>query len=159
MIKIMKEQCKLGKFTNEIGKVDLFLNSIQHICNQFLDSEWYEKVYFLETKDTSYQVYLKMKEDISIRIIVYTNPWWKRFSRVIGYVKGKIKKDETGTIYVNSKYFNLNSKKNICSNLIHEVSHLKGYTHSSATSYESVPYKLNTIFKTFCENTGIEYYF
>lgn len=76
-------------------------------------------------------------------IIVSRYVSWKWWSRVVGYVRGK----SSNVIYANAKFWDVASSVRNASFLLHETSHLAGYSHSSASSRFSVPYGLNKCFE------------
>lgn len=75
---------------------------------------------------------------LQVSINLYDS-WW---SKVIGWttLQGNI-------IHVNRKYFH--GVVSIASNLLHEGSHILGYTHNGVWA-TSVPYTLNRIFEQVC---------
>lgn len=88
---------------------------------------------------TNLQVLSDITEmDLTISVNLYSS-WW---SHVIGYTYFA-----TNTIHVNRKYFH--GTVSIASNLLHECSHILGYTHDQVWA-TSVPYTLNRIFEDCC---------
>jgi hypothetical protein len=80
---------------------------------------------------------------IRLNLVMYMEP----HSRVIGYTYL-----ESITTYINRKFFA--TPVSIASNLIHEYSHILGFTHRGNWS-TSIPYTLNRIFEACCAELGL----
>lgn len=86
---------------------------------------------------------------INLRLVMYSR-WW---SRVVGYVI-----DGDRTIYTNRKFFPRNEWNAVyfASNLLHEYTHLVGYSHRNAKDHTSVPYMMNSIFENWALQKGFQ---
>lgn len=84
------------------------------------------------------QIIEKIRQPVVVRLSLYKT--WKWWSRVVGYFAGG------NTVHCNAKYWNHSSVLDNASFLCHEISHMKGFMHSSAIDYQSVPYSLNAVF-------------
>lgn len=114
---------------------------------------------FVGTKDTSVTILEKLlsgadrydstkDNTLNFQLVMYSK-WW---SRVIGYVL-----DGDRTVYINRKYYGgTGGAMNMASNLLHEYMHLLSYSHSSARDFGSVPYKVNTLFESWCISKGYD---
>lgn len=85
---------------------------------------------------TQLEILQRMRTDISIKFHAYRK-WW---SKVIGYfVSGNV-------VWDNLKYVDIDDATESGSNDIHEVAHVKTFTHDGEMD-TSVPYTLNRIFE------------
>lgn len=121
----------------------------QEILNRILSSPEFKQACldhnFQETQDTAERVYNTMQTDITVGLSRYRT--WRWWSRVVGYVLGRGSK----TIHCNAKYWDIASPVDNASFILHESSHILGYTHSSASAKQSVPYSMNEIAKEVAE--------
>lgn len=81
---------------------------------------------------------------------VYLNMYYKRFSKVNGY-----RNAGSNVINLNQKFHNYFGPCSTGSNIIHEVTHVKGYGHDynpTKTRPFSVPYSTNWAFEACCKD-------
>lgn len=105
------------------------------------------KAKVLEAKFTSTnglsnaQIYQSFCEKvISVKLVMYTGSWWaNKVSKTVGYEDANF----PGTIFSN-RYF-VYTSFSVASNLLHEVAHVLGYSHSSPKEKSSVPYSMSRI--------------
>lgn len=87
---------------------------------------------------TAEEIYAElMTAELNVKVVIYDR-WW---SRVIGWVTGR----NADTIHINRKY--MKSVESVASNLLHESSHILGFTHRMKPWKNTVPYALNEIFQ------------
>lgn len=128
------------------GGQKIALQKVQVILDTVLTSvnfaEEVRKAKFTSTKDTNEQILANLLTDRTVKLRRYTT--WKWWSKVVGYVTGK----GAATIHCNAKYWDVSTALENADFIVHEFSHIVGYTHASASDYKSVPYTMNRIVQT-----------
>jgi len=106
----------------------------------FVDNRGYSNARIYQTiLDAAETRILTKNNQMDMEVELYTD----NTSNVIGYTTSGSKR-----IWVNTKYFNVNSISSVASNLFHEWLHKLGYSHSSAYTASrpySVPYAIGNI--------------
>lgn len=88
-----------------------------------------------------------MNERVDYEINVAFSMYYRWWSHVVGFFNFGVR-----MINCNRKYFNFASE--FGANAIHEYTHMAGFSHSSASEFASVPYKIGNMFLFWCKKKG-----
>jgi hypothetical protein len=96
---------------------------------------------FTSTNDNGVEVYQRlMSKDWEVPFAIQSYSRWQFWKW-----REVANEDESGLVTFNRKFFTTQSIPSLVNTVVHETCHVAGYSHRSATDYNSVPYQVGSI--------------
>ncbi len=143
MITLDEKRC-YGATAKELAQLRTSIEYVNKVLAHPKFDELCRSLTFTEAEgDSGAFIALNMRQPVTVGVSFYSR-WW---SKVVGWTNLGSKSAEFVQIHANRKFWLGNSAEEDGSNILHELAHGFGYTHSRKPWFKSVPYRMNFIYE------------